>query len=94
MIIKSTNHDDDSVGHDGDGDEDDNDVGHVGGGGCYDENDGRDGDDDGDHFSRVTAEDHLFIKTTTWSSRSLALSVMGENRKKGNWTFQPKYKQL
>ena len=44
-------------------------------------------------FLRATAEDHLFIKTTTWSSRSLALSVMGENRKKGNWAFQPKYKQ-
>ena len=34
------------------------------------------------NFLRVTVEDHLFIKTTTWSSRSLALSVMGENRKK------------
>ena len=45
------------------------------------------------NFLRVTVEDHLFIKTTTWSSRSLALSVMGENRKKGNWAFQPKYKQ-
>ena len=70
----------------------DDDVSHGGG-----KDDGHDDDGvghDDDHFPRVTVVARLFIKTTTWSSRSLALSVMGENRKKGSWTFQQKYKQL